>query len=377
MTADAWVVEDPIPCPICGREACEDHLPPPPAAAAEPRAAGKEGPRVAAPKLRIYDDVALMNIPAPPCLIEDRIIAGTLVMLYGPPGKYKTFTNITTGLSVTTGIGWFGARVLQRGPVVACVAEGTGRYRYRVAAAKLDAGFSLEQSIKLFTVCDTFSLLDLGAVRAFVAEVRSLSPVLVSLDPLMRFMAGGDDKDSADVARVVEACGLIQQELNATVLLIHHTGWDESRERGSSVLRAAADTVLSQKEDDGVIVLTCEKQKDLDVFEPIRLTRLVVPVFDGSTCVLKLAPDRYDTDGDALTMKHREAFTVLKKFFPDGASHAAWKKALPADFPERTLYRAEQALTNTGYIRREGKRRPVFIPLPDNLTSGNGNLTRF
>ena len=26
---DAWIVADPIPCPICGREACEDHLEPP------------------------------------------------------------------------------------------------------------------------------------------------------------------------------------------------------------------------------------------------------------------------------------------------------------------------------------------------------------
>ena len=51
----------------------------------------------------------------------------------------------------------------------------------------------------------------------------------------MRFMVGGDEKDSADMARVVEACDLIQQQLETTVVLIHHTGWD-TRKRGSSVL---------------------------------------------------------------------------------------------------------------------------------------------
>lgn len=362
--ADAWTLADPCACPVCGRDACEeDHLSTPPAPDATPGA--KNPPRGAARAARrIYDDVALMNLAAPPCLIEGRIIARTLVLLYGPSGKYKTFTNINLGLSVTTGIDWFGAPVLQQGPVIACIAEGAGRYRYRVAAAKQDAGFSLAQSINLYTVCDTFSLLDLGAVRAFVAEVRPLRPVVVSVDPLMRFMVGGDEKDSADMARVVDACNLIQEELEATVWLIHHTGWDESRERGSSVLRAAADTVLSQKEDDGVIVLTCEKQKDLEAFEPIRLTRVVVPIFDGSTCLLKLAPDRIDDDAGTLTMKHREALAVLKQLFPEGASHAAWIKALPADFPERTLYRAEQTLVSRGYIRRDGKRRAVFVPLP-------------
>lgn len=33
--SDAWVAEDPIPCPVCGRESCEDHLPPDPRRQAE------------------------------------------------------------------------------------------------------------------------------------------------------------------------------------------------------------------------------------------------------------------------------------------------------------------------------------------------------
>ena len=128
--------------------------------------------------------------------------------------------------------------------------------------------------------------------------------------------------------------------------------------------------MLSQKDDDGDIVLTCEKQKDLEEFAPIRLTRLVVPVFDGSSCLLKLAPDRLDDAGDALTLKQREALDVLTQLFPDGASHAAWKKALPTDYPERTLYRAERRLVTAGYLRRIGKSRPRFIATSSSGSNG-------
>jgi AAA domain len=360
MPADAF--DDATLCQLHGREACEDPacLPPPPKANGKAHGASP----ATHPRRRLYDDVALMTIPTPPCLIEDRLIAKTLVVLYGPPGKHKTFCNVTLGLSVATGLDWLGAPVQQQGPVVACVAEGTGRYKYRVAAAKQDAGLSLEQSISLYTWCDAFSLLDLGAVRAFIAEVREIHPVMVSFDSLIRFMVGGDDKDSKDMARVVDACGLIQEDLEATVVTIHHTGWDESRERGSIVLRGAADTVMAQRDDDGTLVLQCEKQKDLEEFAPIRLTPLVVPVFDGHSCILKLAPDRLDTGAGEITMKQREALHVLKQLFPQGASHSAWKKALPADYQERTLYRAEQVLVQGGYVRRDGKHHPVFVPLP-------------
>ena len=371
---DAWVVADPTLCAVCGSESCEnpDHLPPvddtpPPTDGRDDDAAGHLPPQVAPIRreFRLYDDVELMQINAPPFHVEDRIVAQSLVVLYGPPDSYKTFSKITLELSVATGIDWFGARVLHKGPVVACVAEGMGRYKYRIAAAKVDAGFKLDERVGVNTIPGAFSLLDPGAVRAFIDFIRPLSPTLVSFDPLVRFMIGGSDSEPKDMARVVHACGLIQDELGSTVTVVHHTGWDESRERGSNQLRAAADTVLSQKDEDGAIVLTCEKQKDLDDFAPIRLVRQVVPVFDGTTCLLKLAPDRSKIDPDGLTVKHAEALAALRQCFPFGASHAQWKKALPVDYPERTLYRAEQALVAAGLVRRDGTRRPVYIPLPD------------
>lgn len=74
--ADAWVAADPIPWPTCGREACEDQIPEADAQVATP-AATKEGAGIEG--VQIYDDVALMGVAAPPCLIEDRIIARTFL----------------------------------------------------------------------------------------------------------------------------------------------------------------------------------------------------------------------------------------------------------------------------------------------------------
>src|SRR5262245_32647834 len=91
--SDAWVAHDPIPCPECGSEVCEDpaHLP-----------STTTTNRHTRPR-RIYNDVALMNVDAPSCLVEGRIIANSLVLWYGPSGAYKTFGNINLNVSVATG----------------------------------------------------------------------------------------------------------------------------------------------------------------------------------------------------------------------------------------------------------------------------------
>jgi hypothetical protein len=84
------------------------------------------------------------------------------------------------------------------------------------------------------------------------------------------------------MVRFVAGVDTLRQELQATILVVHHVGKDWGRgERGSSVLRGAADTMIraSKKRQEGDkegILLKCSKQKDAVEFEEIELQLLPI-----------------------------------------------------------------------------------------------------
>ena len=55
-----------------------------------------------------------------------------------------------------------------------------------------------------------------------------------------------------------------RRETGAANIWITHTRADERRERGSSALRGAADTMISMLPTDDVVSLRCDKQKDAE-----------------------------------------------------------------------------------------------------------------
>ena len=172
------------------------------------------------------------------------------------------------------------------------------------------------------------------------------------IDTVNRCMPSGNENATEDMTRCVAGCDQIRSELGCAVFLLHHTGWDESRERGSTVLRGAMDTLISLKGTD-VLSLSCEKQRDLDPFADIKL-RLVPR--DGSV-VLRLADEARDVP---LSPMAERVLTALRDQY-DGetpVTSKAWEAA--ADTAERTFTRTKKALVDLGRVEREkGRYRPA------------------
>ena len=61
---------------------------------------------------------------------------------------------------------------------------------------------------------------------------------------------------------LIAAADRMRIELACAVCLIHHANASGTRERGSTALRAAVDTMLSMTAADDLLTLHCEKQKD-------------------------------------------------------------------------------------------------------------------
>jgi hypothetical protein len=107
---------------------------------------------------------------------------------------------------------------------------------------------------------------------------------LIVIDTVARALAGAEENSASEMGKFIAACGRLQTDHNASVLGIHHAGKEASKGmRGSSSLLGAVNTSMSCKRvDDNQIKLTFEKQKDIELAQPISLDMVQVNVGDGA-----------------------------------------------------------------------------------------------
>jgi RecA-family ATPase len=96
------------------------------------------------------------------------------------------------------------------------------------------------------------------------------------IDTLARTFGAGDENKQADMNAYVSAADRLREATGANVMIVHHSGVHEDRrERGSNVLRGAADTVIKvSRKDDNLDIINQGpegKQKDAEEFKTIKL----------------------------------------------------------------------------------------------------------
>lgn len=207
---------------------------------------------------------------APNWLIHGVIERGTLCMMFGPSGAGKTFAALDMAACVATGRSWHGHAV------TACKAlylagEGRRGITRRLKAWGIARGVDIASvDLSVSTAAIPFDREGAELLRQVLAEMP-VHPGLVVVDTLARHLIG-DENSQKDAAAFVQVCDQISQQSGASVLVIHHTGHQEqSRARGSSVLRAAVDTELSivPQGDGRTYQLRSTKSKDAEPMLPL------------------------------------------------------------------------------------------------------------
>ena len=225
------------------------------------------------PRFRFLTDEEVLSQKPPGQLVTEIFTKGGLGALIGPSGDGKTFLVIDWLVSVAHSGAWIGGRRAESGLVVLVAAEGSYSLGPRVRACKELC--EAEGSIPLHTVPQPVNLMDAGEVAVFLAELEEALrelPAWIVFDTLAQSMVGGDENTAKDMGVVIQNCNRIRQATGSAVLLVHHTGHNSERERGSTALRAGVDTMLMlKKNEEGVLVFSCLKQKDMAAFSPIRL----------------------------------------------------------------------------------------------------------
>lgn len=310
-------------------------------------------------RFTILGDQELSELPPLQFLVDGILPEGAFAALIGAPGTGKSFCALDLCFCIATGTPWLGHDILTPGPTLLLAAEGATGIRQRVDARKEAAG-SAGAPADVFYLLDPVNLLvDEDCNHLCDALQRMVQPpVLIVIDTLHRSMAGGEENSAKDMGRVIAAIDRLRRITGAAVLLIHHTVHDGARERGSSSLRGALDTLIQLQSQRGRLRLTCGKQKDGSPFPPMEIR--LAPVL--GSCVVQLVGPA----DDGATPLGGNELSILTSL--SSLSESRERVSIPdllreSKVAESSFYRSLKQLGRGGYVLVEGRGRTSSIAL--------------
>lgn len=220
---------------------------------------------------RLYSTTELLAFPPPEWLIEPIMPERGMVGLYGVAGSGKSFLAIDFAMAVATGRPWQG-RPTQKGFVLYISAEGGAGIGKRVKAWLKANNVDAKDADIAWMVEPIEVTADSEQVEALfdriINEIERY-PMLVIIDTLARCF-NGDENKQEDMNAFVAGVDKMRHSLGCTVIIVHHTRLGDDRERGSTVFRGAADTMLAVAQTGHLqFSVTCTKQKDAEAFEEL------------------------------------------------------------------------------------------------------------
>lgn len=296
----------------------------------------------------------LDSIPEPEPLIEGVLHRDTLARMVGRSGHGKSFVAIDMMACIATGQDWHGHPVHQ-GLVIYLVAEGARGFRRRLRAweDRHHGGVPIPR--------DHLLILPVPVQVTgkqwpdFRTGLRERRPVLVVLDTQARITVGVKENDNTEMGVFVERLEGIRRDTGACVLPIHHLGHLGEHGRGASTVTAALDSELRvSRADDGSIVLTCDKSKDVEPFDDL-IFRLD-PVAD-SVVVTALDPFQAPQPPDRI----RELLAAVGH-----ASHRGLTKSevrsIMTSVPQSSFYRLWDKAIHDGHIVSVDRSQRYRVP---------------
>ena len=218
-------------------------------------------------------------------ILDNRLVAGEITAIYGPPKVGKTHVAIVCAVACATGGEFWGVKFPQDGSKVIYVAA----ERHEQAALRLRAHFvrlGFEEIPENIVLVGGFPVVQLGdenLIQHLKDLVKEVSPSLVVFDTYVR-MTDNDEDNSRDADNNISAFIQIirQSRRDCAGLLVHHSGKEIGKKmRGSSALLAAVTTVwkVTQKGTPKKICLSMEDANVLAETDPcyFEIFQVIVP----------------------------------------------------------------------------------------------------
>jgi hypothetical protein len=200
-------------------------------------------------------------------LIDGFVEENITGLVYGPSENGKSLVLLDWAFCITNGIQWEGRKTKQS-EVLIIAGEGHAGYTRRLKA--LEIKYGMTTSTDLLISKSSIRLDDpdyCNDVAQFLKD-SNRNPSLIIIDTLHRNMEG-DENSSRDIANVLGNIDQYFRSTGAAVIIVHHTGHNQDRARGSSSIRASVDSEYSVFRDNNTITLSCTKGKDMEKPKPI------------------------------------------------------------------------------------------------------------
>ncbi|NDF15577.1 hypothetical protein EB061_09695 [bacterium] len=190
-------------------------------------------------ELLSFDQVSAL--PPVSWLIKDVMPAQGIGAVYGPSRSGKSFLVLDLlGAVASDRAEWFGNRIKAHVPVVYLALEGEHGVPQRIRAYIEERGVPELEFRFIFT---GLSILVQEDVTALIQSIKALGMErpIVCIDTLNQATPGMDE-NSSEMGLAIQAMKRIQRETEGLVMIVHHTGKDETKGlRGHSSLLAALD----------------------------------------------------------------------------------------------------------------------------------------
>ena len=220
------------------------------------------------PRHQLLTLAQMRDRPRPEWIIPGFLHERKRNLIFGDSNTGKSFLAADIGLCIATGRAWHGHAVQKPGAVVYVCAEGADDIMNRVDVWLQHHG--IDDAPNFWIVEDSPNLLEHGDVAGVIERIKNTlddAPTLVIFDTLAASMTGGNENDALDMGIVIGAVHRVQRECNCGVLVVHHSGKDDSKgPRGNSSLRADVDLAIkvSMDSETGIIAVNGDKWRSGD-----------------------------------------------------------------------------------------------------------------
>jgi hypothetical protein len=202
-----------------------------------------------------------------PDYLVDQVLPGVgLAMAFGMSGAGKSFVELDLALSVANGVeSWFGWIIKHSGPAIYVLREGEWGFDRRVDAWLQAHPGCTQENLYILREGEELDLGSWASVERLIQDARGakIQPAIIVVDTQGQATVGREENSNTDMNAVYRNCKRLAWELGCLVSLVHHTGWDVTRERGASAQRQAVDVVFGVQSDGrGAGIIRVEKRRE-------------------------------------------------------------------------------------------------------------------
>ena len=197
-------------------------------------------------------DEVLAQVTNPKWLIKDVCEEESLMQIYGAPKSGKSFVAIAMSCAIASGQDFYGNKSFKK-PVLYICGEGQRGVKRRLSAWQ-QAQYSLK-NIPLYLSDRAVRIGDKDDFERLIGEIDAIRAMegdigMIVVDTFQRNFGGGNENSAEDVGNFIHQLDGLISTYGCNVCIVHHSGHEGTRARGSSVIGASLDYEFQVKRTD-------------------------------------------------------------------------------------------------------------------------------